>query len=210
MADVVDRPMRRMAEPEMAISPRGGDGRLAGPGANDRRRRCPAGAASNGPFSPNPAGASSTKNCSPSSSAVIKPTRRIFRRLNCSAVTAATSHIDSFQETIAVSAEAESELGILGPLDAMMHPYREQFEIHCPAARATACRGRTSCGEMEELQQHRARPLERGLCLGLGLQRRRRAHRLRQPGLRPAVAVPTSCTPTSGPAPPSSSPRSWP
>ncbi len=29
-----------------------------------------------------------------------------------------------------MSAEAESEQGILGPLDAMMHPYREQFEIH--------------------------------------------------------------------------------
>jgi glutamate/tyrosine decarboxylase-like PLP-dependent enzyme len=37
---------------------------------------------------------------------------------------------DDFQETSIVSAETESDLGILGPIDQMMHPYREQYEIH--------------------------------------------------------------------------------
>jgi len=34
------------------------------------------------------------------------------------------------RSTPAVSSETESELGMLAPLDAMMHPYRERFERH--------------------------------------------------------------------------------
>src|SRR5262249_23573113 len=39
-------------------------------------------------------------------------------------------YVSHLQETRAVSSEIESELGMLAPLDAMMHPYRQRYETH--------------------------------------------------------------------------------